>query len=227
MWPFKKHLNPYVIGNAVGNSAAFVGREDLLQDVRNVLQHSQQNAIVLYGQRRIGKTSILKELEAKLTDEGYLPIYFNLQDKGKLPLEKVNQELAKKISDKLNDQSQLALEDLLSNWNSPKTLVILFDEFEAFAGNNFQEQQASQEFFPYWREIISKVDKTKLNFVFTLGRKVNELNPQAMSLLKDIPSKKVSLFDKKSTVRFSYKSNLDTNRWSSFIYTNIVLLYLA
>lgn len=217
MWQLKKNnyqvtVNPYVIGNAVGNSSAFVGREDLLQDVRNILQHSQENAIVLYGQRRIGKTSILRELEAKLKDEGYLPIFFDLQGRGTLSLEQLNQELANKISDKLNDQSQMGLEDILYNWQFSKKLVILFDEFEAVAGNEFEERQASKTFFPYWRDILSKVDKAKLNFVFTLGRKVEELNQQAMSLLKDIPSKKVSLFNKEATIKLIKLSDSADNK---------------
>jgi hypothetical protein len=210
-------LNPYVIGNAVGNSSAFVGREDVLQDVRNVLKHSQQNAIVLYGQRRIGKTSILKELEAQLAQAGYLPIFFDLQDKGKLPLDQVNQELANKISDKLNSQAKLTLEDIFSHWKSPKKLVILFDEFEAFAGNEFEERQASETFIPYWRDILSKVDKAKLNFVFTLGRKVEALNEKAMSLLKDFPSKKVSLLTQNATfqlIRLSDSEDNKTLKWS-------------
>jgi tetratricopeptide (TPR) repeat protein len=218
MWPFNNMsndelpINPYIAGDVVGNSSAFVGREDLLQDVRNVLQHSRQNAIVLYGQRRIGKTSILWELEDKLTDEGYLPIFFDLQDKGTLSLDKVNQELANKISDKLNDQSQLALEDILSNWQSSKKLVILFDEFEAFAGNEFKERQASESFFPYWRNMITKVDKANLNFVFTLGRQVEYLNKKAMSLLKAISSKKVSLFEHNATVRLIKLSDSEENK---------------
>jgi len=222
MWPFnvmnnpEEALNPYVIGNAVGNSSAFVGREDVLQDVCDVLQHPQQNAIVLYGQRRIGKTSILKELDAKLAEAGYLPIFFDLQDKGKLPLEQVNQELADKISDKLNSQSKLTLEEILYHWQSPKKLVILFDEFEAFAGNELEERQASETFFPYWRDILSKVDKAKLNFVFTLGRKVEDLNQKAMSLLKAIPSKKVSLLGEDATlllIKLSDSENNKTLKW--------------
>ncbi len=222
MWPFnvmnqtEEPLNPYVIGNAVGNSSVFVGREDVLQKVRNVLQHQHQGAIVLYGQRRIGKTSILKELEAKLAQAGYLPIFFDLQYKGKFPLEQVNQELANKISDKLNSQSKLTLEGILSHWQSPKKLVILFDEFEAFAGNEFEERQASEAFFPYWRDILAKVDKAKLNFVFTLGRKVEDLNLKAMSLLKAIPSTRVSLLCEEATrqlIRLSDSENNKTLNW--------------
>ena len=55
-------LNPYVAGNSVGGGPAFVGRDDILQDVHALLNNPQQNAILLHGQRRIGKTSILGEL---------------------------------------------------------------------------------------------------------------------------------------------------------------------
>ena len=53
-------LNPYVAGNPVGDSPAFIGRADVLCEVLRVLRRFQDNAIVLYGQRRIGKTSILQ-----------------------------------------------------------------------------------------------------------------------------------------------------------------------
>lgn len=218
MWRFNVRnkpedpINPYVIGNVVGNSPAFVGREDVLQTVESLLTNLHHNAIVLYGQRRIGKTSILKQLEAQLERAGYLPIFFDLQDKGKSPLKEVNQELANEISDKLKTQSKPMLEDILFHWQSPKKLVILFDEFEAFAGNEFEERQASEAFFPYWRDILDKVDKAKLNFVFTLGRKVEDLNEKAMSLLKAIPSKKVSLLTYEATVRLIKLSDSETNK---------------
>jgi len=63
-------LNPYVAGNPVGDSPAFVGRADVLREVLRILRRPQDNAIVLYGQRRIGKTSILQHLAAQLPGEG-------------------------------------------------------------------------------------------------------------------------------------------------------------
>jgi hypothetical protein len=43
-------FNPYVAGNPVGDSHAFVGQVDMLR----VLRRSQDTAIVLCGQRRKG-----------------------------------------------------------------------------------------------------------------------------------------------------------------------------
>ena len=79
-------LNPYIAGNPVGDSPAFVGRDDVVRDVLRVLRRPQDNAIVLYGQRRIGKTSILQHLRVQLPEEGpYRPVYFDLQYKAAGP----------------------------------------------------------------------------------------------------------------------------------------------
>ena len=53
-------VNPYVAGNPVGDSPAFIGRADVLREVLRILRRPRANAIVLYGQRRIGKTSVLQ-----------------------------------------------------------------------------------------------------------------------------------------------------------------------
>ena len=58
--------NPYIAGDPVGRTHAFVGREDVLREVLRILRHPNQNAITLHGQRRIGKTSVVQYLEAHL-----------------------------------------------------------------------------------------------------------------------------------------------------------------
>ncbi len=89
--------NPYIVGKPVGNSPVFVGRADILREVLLVVRDPQENAIVLYGQRRIGKTSVLKELERKLPKEGaYHPIFFDLLGKAHQSLDDVLRELVSK-----------------------------------------------------------------------------------------------------------------------------------
>jgi hypothetical protein len=98
--------NPYIAGNPVGNSTAFVGRDDILREVMRVMRDHQENAIVLYGQRRMGKTSVLQELETKLPKEGaYQPVFFDLLDKAQYPLKRVLRELLDKISDTLGKRT--------------------------------------------------------------------------------------------------------------------------
>ncbi len=97
------HINPYIAGNPIDEAEAFFGRDDVLRDVTAVLRNRNQNAIVLYGQRRIGKTSILLQLEKRLAADGqYTPVYFDLMDKAGKPLVEVLRELAQRIHDILN-----------------------------------------------------------------------------------------------------------------------------
>jgi len=62
--------NPYIAGNPGGGQKAYVGPMNVLKDVLRVLKNPNDNALVLYGQRRIGKTSIVQELTHRLPQEG-------------------------------------------------------------------------------------------------------------------------------------------------------------
>ncbi len=46
-------INPYIAGNPVGGGKAFIGRADVLREVVRVLRSPNENALVLYGQRRL------------------------------------------------------------------------------------------------------------------------------------------------------------------------------
>jgi len=223
----EKPKNPYVIGNSVGNSPAFVGRDDVLRDVLHVLRHHQQNAIVLFGQRRIGKTSVLRELEVKLPQQGpFLPVFFDLQDKAKWPLDRVLRELAHKITDSVpNGNSDLGndpekafrnewLPNIIKNLPAEKSLVLLFDEFDVMAISD-EVEQANAVFFPYLRGLLEEIKPQHLNFVFAIGRDIKDLDKNTLSLFKGVITKRVSLLDRDDTVkliRFSKANN--TLKWS-------------
>jgi hypothetical protein len=70
--------NPYVAGRALSpaDGKLFVGRHDEFRQIEETLKTGV--TIVLYGQRRIGKTSILLHLAEHLS-HNLLPIYLNLQ----------------------------------------------------------------------------------------------------------------------------------------------------
>jgi tetratricopeptide (TPR) repeat protein len=218
-------INPYVAGNPVGDSPAFIGRADVLRGVLRVLRHPQENAIVLYGQRRIGKTSVLQELEATLPKKGgYRPILFDLESKAQWPLERVLQELAQKISDQLGQPKpdlrdnpkttfcQVWLPELLNSLSQDTSLVLLFDEFDVLADP--KSEKAGAAFFPYLRDLLTTNQK-RLNSVFVIGRKVDDLTNIALSLFKNTPALRVSLLSHEDTVKLIRLS--ETNKsldWS-------------
>ncbi|MCB2261560.1 MAG: ATP-binding protein [Candidatus Thiosymbion ectosymbiont of Robbea hypermnestra] len=75
---------PYVMGEGLGDDRTFVGREDLLGWLRGLwLQPGGKPAVVLVGQRRIGKTSLLNKIErAGLPGTNLLGLTLNIQGMG-------------------------------------------------------------------------------------------------------------------------------------------------
>ncbi len=219
-------INPYIAGNPVGNSSAFVGRADILHQVRRVLRHPEENAMVLYGQRRIGKTSVLQALEAKLSKEGpYYPISVDLQDKASWEISLFLQELANKISETLGQAKpdlgpapettfrQVWLPDLLKTLPTETSLVLLFDEFDVLADP--QSDKAGAAFFRYLRVLLATEPK-RLNLVFVIGRNLDDLTHIAMLLFKDIRALRVSLLSHDETVELVRLSEANNGlNWSN------------
>ncbi len=215
--------NPYIAGNPVGSTSAFIGRNDVLRAVLQVLRNPNQNAITLFGQRRIGKTSVLENLAARLPEEGkYHPVYFDLQDKAAWTVQKVLMVLSRTIAESLgieplnpkagqHDFKKSWLPKALAQLPAETSLVLLFDEFDVLADP--KSTQAVSGFFPYLRELLN-LDMARLQFVFVLGRNLSDLNQLALSLFKGVPDKRVSLLTEADTyklVRLSEKNN--TLKW--------------
>lgn len=68
--PFPK--NPYVIGVPLTGEVGFYGRRAVFTFVEDTLDTEYQNVMVLYGQRRVGKTSLLHQLVRQLKDSEVL-----------------------------------------------------------------------------------------------------------------------------------------------------------
>lgn len=78
---FVNRYNPYIAGAPVRNEKMFYGREKLLQRVLNTLPN---NSLMLHGPRRIGKTSLLHQLQKRLEtntapERDYVPVFIDLQ----------------------------------------------------------------------------------------------------------------------------------------------------
>lgn len=77
----RRRFNPYVSGDPIQSRDMFFGREEILARIVNMLH---ENSIMVHGERRIGKTSLLYRLANHLrsaTDPEYLfiPVYIDLE----------------------------------------------------------------------------------------------------------------------------------------------------
>lgn len=87
--------SPFVMDNLIGGQQMFVGRTDAIGEVFRLLSSPVDHILGFYGQRLIGKSSLLQELALCLPKMGpYHRIYVELQDKTNLHLSDVYESLA-------------------------------------------------------------------------------------------------------------------------------------
>jgi type I restriction enzyme M protein len=73
--------SPYIVGSPVESQDLFIGREELIDQVRRQLPTEHRaNVILLEGNRRTGKTSILKHLQLPAVLPGWYPVYCSFQE---------------------------------------------------------------------------------------------------------------------------------------------------
>ena len=229
--------NPYVAGNSVGRRASFVGREDVLRWVERMVRQEAQSAILLFGQRRIGKTSVLERLAELLPSRiRCRTVYFDLQDRASDPLDEVVAALAQRVYAALGRGApplrttagyartfqERGLPELLGGLKADETLVLLLDEFDVLADP--KGAQASKAFFPYLRGLM-EVDPRRLCFVFAIGRDVGDLTIDARTLFRKAEQRRISLLDPEATRRLCRLSEDNgTLRWSEAALTQVYAL---
>ena len=74
-------FNPYIAGEPIFDSELFLGRDQVINHVLNILHN---NSIMITGERRIGKTSLLIQIKQRLlaSDDPkftFLPVFIDLQ----------------------------------------------------------------------------------------------------------------------------------------------------
>lgn len=77
----QRKYNPYISGEPIRRPDMFFGREELL---RRILQILHSNSIMIHGERRIGKTTMLHQIAHQLRNYDdpeyhYVPIYMDLE----------------------------------------------------------------------------------------------------------------------------------------------------
>ena len=74
--------SPFAEGGPVDNAEMFVGRDEFLDRLENsLLSGSGSKSIVMFGQKRAGKSSLIEHLRRRLTQKKEIvPVSFSLQD---------------------------------------------------------------------------------------------------------------------------------------------------
>jgi hypothetical protein len=196
--------NPYAPGTPLRpGSPIFFGRDDLFQFIaENLGGVTRQNILVLIGQRRMGKTSFLQQLPARL-GQAYLLVYLDGQSLGIDPgMANFFYDLSLAIADALADQGCAVTEPVLAEFQErpsgvfertflpavfeaigSRRLLLLFDEFEELE-MRVTSGKLEATIFPFFRHLMQHADK--VGFVFVGAHRLEELTADYWSILFNI-----------------------------------------
>ena len=164
--------NPYVVGPPVTGSL-FVGREDILTTLEELwTKPGQLESVVIYGHRRMGKTSILRNLPGRFSNNTKI-INFNIQTQGNVrSTTELIFNLAQALYDDLPTHLQTAIpEPQISDFDRPEQsfkrflkklephrqndrFIIAIDEFELIE-DGIKKGHFEPSLIGHWRGILT------------------------------------------------------------------------
>ena len=176
--------NPYIVGNPVRSTELFFGREEDFRFIRAKLIGEEQGcAIVLRGQRRAGKTSILFQILNRRLGPDCLPVFIDMQGIIVQNHSEFLSELAAKIREAVTSDlhlKQTSLPETTSDYAQfnrlideimaligQRRLVLLVDEYEIIEAK-VMDGKADKEIFNYLDSLL--IRHPRLSYVFTGSR---------------------------------------------------------
>ncbi|MEG5062300.1 ABC transporter substrate-binding protein [Microcoleus sp. B3-A4] len=208
------HRNPYIVGTPIEEPEKFFGRESLFSFIDDNLRQNVQ-VILLHGQRRIGKSSVLKQIPNFLRNNEFVFVHFDLQDRGQSTLSSILHCLAKEIIDKLQLEGRVQppnLEELEADTKifsdnflpsiyqaiGDSNLVLLLDEFDVLDNQNNDIVNKGASFFDYLKSLTS--EQRRFFIIPVVGRHLNDLE-NLRSLFKGAPYQEIGFLDDLSAQR--------------------------
>ncbi len=152
----KRRFNPYIAGSPVRDETMFFGREALID---RILQTIHNNSVLVFGERRIGKTSLQHQLKSRLEtvddpEFEFFPVFVDLQG---VPEQKFFSTIAAEVRQELG--GRIGYEDV-------ENMVRREEDFDY------------REFVRDFRSVLNALEKTTAKRVrlVLLIDEVDELN---------------------------------------------------
>lgn len=181
---FKKIHNPYAVyanGQQVEDDRMFYGRDTLIKNLREaILNAPSGKSVVIYGQKRTGKSSVLYHLKRQLP-ENFITIKFSIGDIVNNPSVKtflyaIVQRLSNELADRFpafEDAERPSLNDLaespelvfndymdgilrkLKRIEPDAHLILLLDEF-SYLYSGIQSGALPRTFMRFWKALLER-----------------------------------------------------------------------
>ena len=196
--------SPYIVGMPVKTHEMFFGRQDIFEWVReNAANLYQEQPLLLYGERRMGKTSVLYQLLQNPPSSDHICLLFDLQLYGYIDtVKELLFELASAIVMRLEDGGvQLDAPEwgdydsnphrafrrfceMIDRRLASQRLLIMLDEFGVLIGK-VKSGTLDPSIFDYLRGVTQH--SSKFTFLFTGAYEVRRMQQDFNSILFNMP----------------------------------------
>jgi outer membrane protein assembly factor BamB len=189
---FSPISNPYYAGIPVRDESMFFGRKDVFDFLKNRLASSSRNpVIIIYGERKTGKTSILFQIEnGRLElDPEFIPVYIDMNKMTTNNDYEFLSTLSSRIQEALKSNNiqmptipyerkenpylffkDYFLQNLVDSIGQ-KHFLFLIDEYGVIE-RKLIENKLSKDIFSFLKSLIEC--ETKFNFIFAGSKKIEE-----------------------------------------------------
>ncbi|MDR3403468.1 MAG: ATP-binding protein [Chthoniobacter sp.] len=192
--------NPYVVGVPLQESNVFFGRDQTMRFIMDSVQAGRQNnVLILHGQRRIGKSSVLYQISNTPLVERYVPVLIDCQSFGLSDTNGVCLIMCVAIEAALNKR-HLEIKGAAAwapdrDWAynidrffdevaaklHPQQLLLMIDEYDVLE-ERVKKRLLSPEFFHKLRNLIQHRNE-QVAFIFVGTRVIQEMTANYWSFL--------------------------------------------
>ena len=173
--------NPFDISRPATTKMFFGRSEELKTMQRELCDAERGKALILYGPRRSGKSSICKNFLETQVPPPFWSVFFSLQGANQQTEETILMQLAERVSWEFSEQLQQPVPDQQLNDCDPQLrfkrllqaciaqvpnsrLVLVLDEFGG-ALQSYERSILEQRFFTYWKHLMSEIPQLSLVMV--------------------------------------------------------------
>ncbi|MEN8217780.1 MAG: ATP-binding protein, partial [Pseudomonadota bacterium] len=215
--------NPYITGRPlmIQSKALFVGRREISTRIDLLLRNQYSSPILIYGQRRVGKTSLLNFFSELLSDH-YVPLFVDLQGpvSGAANHSDFFYTISRAMIKSARETRQLDLPPLsretlqddpfgqFDEWldnveDCGRTVLLTFDEFEAL-DQAFQKKRLDKDLIlGMFRHIIQHRPRFK---IVIAGAYRLEAYPDWANYLNNIETLKLSYLQENEAIQLIEKT---------------------
>lgn len=213
-WDKIKYKQPYSL-ESIEIETELIGRKDILEVITEKLRLNKMESSIIYGQKRVGKTSLARTIQNRFThDSNYLRIFIETGSLDKsspdMFIKSLGEKIIKKIKAGINnrDVDNIKSEDFngslfplvtyiedLMIISSMIKIIIVIDEFDEIPSKLYPYTEQGDSFFHNLRSISGASSDGRLSLMLVGGENMNIIM-QTTDKLNKFDAYNVGYFDK-------------------------------